>query len=66
MKLKTLFAIAALAGSCFAVAAAPVLLTPSPTTPGSFTGSFTQSVDGLFIDEFSFLPQTFSGMGRSP
>ena len=62
MKMKTLFAIAALAGSCFCAAAAPVLLTPSPTTPGTFTGSFTQSVDGFFLDEFSFLPSTFSGL----
>ena len=30
--------------------------------PGTFTGSFTQMVDGLAIDDFDFTPPTFSGL----
>jgi hypothetical protein len=63
MKLKTLVAAAALAGSAglsFAAPPAPVMLTP--TGPGMFSGEFTQSVDGLFIDTFSFVPETFGGL----
>jgi len=62
MKLKTLIALATLAGSCFSAAAAPIVLSPDPTMPGTFTGSFTQAVNGLFIDEFDFSPSTFSGL----
>ena len=62
MKLKTLIALATLAGSGFAATAAPITLSPDPTKPGTFTGSFTQMAQGVFVDEFDFLPSTFSGL----
>lgn len=62
MKLKTLIALATLAGSGFTAVAAPIVLSPDPTTPGTFTGSFTQLSDSVFVDEFDFSPSTFSGL----
>ena len=62
MKLKTLIALATLAGSGFTAVAAPIVLSPDPTTPGTFNGSFTQAVEGVFVDEFDFSPGTFSGL----
>ena len=62
MNLKHLLAAAALAGSTslsFAATPDPVLLLP--VGPGTFAGSFVQPVDGLFIDTFSFIPDTFQG-----
>ena len=62
MNLKQLLAAAAIAGAASASIAAtpdPVLLLP--TGPGLFAGSFVQPVDGLFIDTFSFIPDTFRG-----
>lgn len=62
MNLKRLLAAAALAGSAslsFAATPDPVLLLP--TGPGMYAGSFVQSVDGLFIDTFSFIPDSFKG-----
>ena len=60
MNLKSLLIAATLAGSALASVAAPVSLLPSG--PGMFSGSFTQSVDGSFIDEFTFSPASFSGL----
>lgn len=62
MKLKNLIALATLAGSCLTAVAAPIALSPDPTAPGTFTGSFSQMVDGLFVDEYDFSPTTFSGL----
>jgi len=60
MTLKKLLLAAAFAGSAsLAFAADPVVLVP--TTPGMFSGEFTQLADGLFIDTFSFLPEAFAG-----
>jgi hypothetical protein len=60
MTLKKLLLAAALAGSAgLAFAADPVVLVP--TAPGMFSGEFTQLADGLFIDTFAFLPDTFAG-----
>jgi hypothetical protein len=61
MKLNQLLALATLAASGLTAMAAPVVLTADPTMPGTYTGSFTQAVDGLFVDDFSFLPSSFSG-----
>ena len=60
MNLKSLLIAAALAGSALASVAAPVSLLPSG--PGMFSGGFTQTVDGLFVDEFTFSPASFSGL----
>lgn len=60
MKLKTLLLSATLAAASLSAAAVPVVLTPSG--PDTFFGSFTQSVEGLFVDEFSFSPTSFSGV----
>lgn len=60
MKLKTLLLSAALAAASLSAAAAPIVLAPSG--PGSLSGSFTQTVDGLFIDQFDFTPSSFSGV----
>ena len=62
MNLKHLLAAAAIAGA----AGASIAATPDPvvlltTGPGTFAGSFVQPVDGLFIDTFSFIPDTFRG-----
>ena len=62
MKLKNLIALATLASSGFAAVAAPIVLSPDPTTPGTFTGNFTQAVESVFVNEFDFLPMTFSGL----
>ena len=60
MKLKNLLLCATLASASLSAAAAPVLLAPSG--PGTLSGNFTQSVEGFFIDEFSFTPSSFSGL----
>ena len=63
MKLQSLLVAAALAGSAglsFAAPPDPVPLLPA--APDVLAGSFTQPVDGLFIDTFSFVPGTFSGL----
>lgn len=62
MNLKHLIAAAAIAGAASAsIAATPDPVVLLPTGPGTFTGSFVQPVDGLFIDTFSFIPDTFRG-----
>lgn len=62
MNLKTLIAAAALASAAsLSFAATPDPIQLLPTGPGSFAGSFVQAVDGLFIDTFSFIPDSFSG-----
>ena len=63
MKFKTFLIAAALAGAAGLSQAAPpdpVALTPSG--PGMSSGAFTQMVDGLFIDTFSFTPDSFAGL----
>lgn len=62
MKLKTLLASAALACASLSASAAPIALSPSPTMPGTFSADFTRSVDGLFVDDFTFTPSSFSGL----
>ena len=62
MKFKRFLIAASLAGATGLASAAtpdPVLL--APAGPGAFSGSFTQAVEGLFIDTFSFMPASFSG-----
>ena len=60
MAFKKLLLAAALAGSVgLTFAADPVVLVP--TGPGMFSGEFWQGVDGLFVDTFSFLPESFAG-----
>ncbi len=61
MKLKNLLAAAALAGSAGLSFADPPPIVLLPVGPGMFAGSFVQEVDGLFIDTFSFIPDTFRG-----
>ena len=61
MKLKTLLAAAAFAGSAgLSFAATPITLTQ--VAPGLFEGEFTQLVDGVFVDTFSFIPESFGGL----
>lgn len=62
MNLKTLLLAAALAGSAGLASAASPPIDLTPSGPGQFAGSFTQPVDGLFIDSFSFMPASFSGL----
>ena len=51
----------ALAGSiCASAGAQQVTLTPG--APGMLSGSFTQAVNGLFIDTFSFSPASVGGL----
>ena len=62
MNLKHLLAAAAIAGTASAsIAAMPDPVVLLPTGPGMFAGSFVQPVEGLFIDTFSFIPDTFRG-----
>lgn len=61
--LKTIFCAAALAGSAgmsWAAPPDPVQLTPSG--PGQLSGEFVQTVEGQFVDTFSFIPTTFDGL----
>ena len=60
MKFKTLIAAVALVG-CAGVSQADTVVTLTPTGPGMFAGGFTQAVDGVFVDTFSFIPDTFRG-----
>jgi len=58
-----IFGAIVLAGAASLASAAspdPVLLTPAG--PGLLSGGFTQAVDGLFIDTFSFMPSAFDGL----
>ena len=61
MKFKTLLAAVALAGSA-GISQADTVVTLTPTGPGMFAGGFTQAVDGLFVDTFSFIPASFAGL----
>ncbi|MBC7779967.1 MAG: FxDxF family PEP-CTERM protein [Proteobacteria bacterium] len=61
MKLKHFFLAAALVGAAGLSRADPPPITLLPTGPGVFSAEFLQPVDGLFIDVFSFLPETFDG-----
>lgn len=62
MNFKHLFAAAALSCSVGVSLADPPPVTLTPVSPGVFSGAFTQLVDGLFIDTFTFLPTTFAGL----
>ncbi len=62
MNLKRLFVTAALACTAGAALADPPPVTLTPSGGGLFSGAFTQMVDGLFIDTFTFLPATFAGL----
>ena len=61
MKFKTLLAAVALVGSA-GVAQADTVITLTPTGPGMFAGQFTQAVEGVFVDTFSFVPASFAGL----
>lgn len=57
------FSAVVLAGAASLASAAPpdpVQLMPSG--PGLLSGGFTQTVDGLFIDTFSFMPAALDGL----
>ena len=59
MKLKSLLVAAALAGA----ASGPLLAAPQAPAPQSlFSTTFTQAVEGLFIDSFSFGPLAAGGL----
>ncbi len=59
MKLTKLFIAAALAGA----ASGPLLAAPlAPAGQGLFSTTFTQAVDGLFIDNLSFAPLGAGGL----
>ncbi|MEO8930617.1 MAG: FxDxF family PEP-CTERM protein [Caldimonas sp.] len=62
MNLKCLLVAATLACSAGTVLADPPPVTLTPAGAGMFSGAFTQSADGLFIDTFTFLPTTFAGL----
>ncbi|MBT9504785.1 MAG: FxDxF family PEP-CTERM protein [Burkholderiaceae bacterium] len=64
MKLHQRFLCAiALAGATSLSWAAPPDPVPlMPAGPGLYLGGFTQAVDGLFIDTFSFMPAAFDGL----
>ena len=61
MKFKTLLAAVALAGTA-GLSHADTIVTLTPTGPGMFAGGFTQAVDGVFVDTFSFIPASFAGL----
>ncbi len=61
MKFRTLLAAVALAASAGA-SQADTVVTLTPTGPGMFAGGFTQAVDGVFVDTFSFIPASFAGL----
>ena len=61
MKFKTLLAAVALVGSA-GLSQADTVVTLLPTGPGMFAGGFTQAVDGVFVDTFSFIPESFAGL----
>ena len=61
MKFKTLLAAVALVGSA-GISQADTVVTLTPTGPGMFAGGFTQAVDGVFVDTFSFIPASFAGL----
>lgn len=61
MKLKNLLAAVALVGSA-GVSQADTVVTLTPTGPGMFAGEFTQAVEGVFVDYFSFIPVSFAGL----
>ena len=61
MKFKTLIAAVALVG-CAGTSQADTVVTLTPTGPGMFAGGFTQAVDGVFVDTFSFIPVSFAGL----
>ena len=61
MKFKTLIAAVALVGSA-GISQADTVVTLTPTGPGMFAGGFTQAVDGVFVDTFSFIPVSFAGL----
>lgn len=64
MKLHTRFLCAIfLAGAAgLACAAPPDPVSLMPSGPGLLSGGFTQAVDGLFIDTFSFMPTAVDGL----
>ncbi len=63
MKLHRFFSAIVLAGAtCLAFAAPPDPVTLMPSGPGILSGGFTQAVDGLFIDSFSFMPSALDGL----
>lgn len=53
---------AALALSATAARAADTRLVLNPLGPSQFLSTFTQAVDGLFIDNYTFDPASFSGV----
>lgn len=62
MKLQDMLVAATLAvsgGLSHAAQPDPIALRPSG--PGVLSGTFTRTADGLFVDSFSFLPESFSG-----
>ena len=61
MKFKTLLATVALVGSA-GLSQADTVVTLVPTGPGMFAGEFTQAVEGVFVDTFSFIPASFAGL----
>ena len=61
MKFKTLIAAVALVG-CAGISQADTVVTLTPTGPGMFAGEFTQAVEGVFVDYFSFIPVSFAGL----
>ena len=60
MNFKSLLIAAAFAGAVGTAATAQTV-TLVPVAPGLFTGDFTQPVEGLFTDTFSFIPARFAG-----
>nr|WP_316638824.1 FxDxF family PEP-CTERM protein [uncultured Roseateles sp.] len=59
---RVLSAIALAGAASLSFAGPPDPVALMPTGPGLYSGGFTQPVDGLFIDTFSFTPEAFSGL----